>query len=144
MIKKMLPSVLVILAGVGWYFLEIYWIGLTSRWFYRMFYFESSATRVYILVVSELLTMLFELLQSLAIAGLISFIKPKSWLLYSALAIFPTLLMSLIILARYGVPSGSTDWIAYLVGQFGLLVQIPLLLLLFYVVRMRSKIRVLA
>ena len=114
MIKKMLPSVLVILAGVGWYFLEIYWIGLTSRWFYRMFYFESSATRVYILVVSELLTMLFELLPSLAIAGLISFIKPKSWLLYSALAIFPTLLMSLIILARYGVPSGSTDWIAYL------------------------------
>ncbi len=144
MIKKALPLVLVILAGVVWYCLEIYWIGLTSRWFYRMFYFDNSATRVHIFLVGELLTMLFELAPSLAIAWLISFIKPKCWLLYSVLAIFPTLLMSLIILARYGLPSGSTDWIEYLVGQCGLLVQIPLLLLLFYNVRIRPKIRVLA
>jgi len=131
--KNMLPAMLIILAGVAWFYGEIYWIGLAARWFYHpMFYFRNTSTNLHMLVVGGLSTILIQLAPSLIIAWLISIIKPKRWRLYSVLVILPTIVMSIITLARYGLRDGSIYWISYLVGLCALLVQIPLLLFLFY------------
>lgn len=130
--KNVLPPMLVILAGVAWFYSEIYWIGLATRWFYPMFYFRNTSTILHMLLVGGLSTILIQLVPSLIIAWLISLIKPKQWLLYSVLVILPTLVMSIITIVRYGLQNGSIYWISYLVGFCALLVQVPLLVFLFY------------
>lgn len=121
-----------IVAGIAWFYGEIYWIGLVARWIHSVFHLNSTSTSLHLLIVSELSTVLIQLIPSLIIAWLVSLIRPKQWLLYSGLVIFPTILLSVITLVRYGLPGNSIYWISYLIGLCALLVQVPLLLFLFY------------
>lgn len=133
--KKALSPVLAFFAGVAWLYGELYWIGLASRLFYPMFHLNGKSTSLHLFLISELSTILIQLVLSLVIAWIVSLIKPKQWLLYSGMAILPTLLMSIITLVRYGLPSSSVYWISYIIGLCTLLVQVPLLLLLLYNLR---------
>lgn len=134
--KTSVAPTLVLFLGIVWLVAEVYWQGLSARWFYRMFEFRDGTPLGVMLVLSILSTCLVQLVPSVVIAWIVSLVRPRRWLLYSCLMVAPQIISTLVMTVRDGLTPYEHGWLmmesVFAVVVFLLWIQPPVLLMLIY------------